>query len=308
MTRIRIDDLPVAENLTPEQEALIIGAGPRSFRPMLEELERREVPAALAPGIDLTANVLTIKGFDSSQSFYTNSSTVSINEAGQLAVSRGLNTKAEVNPADVMKIVYLGGSAPEKFTNLTNIASEFSNMGGGDKYSTVSGFNLTSTFKDGRLPDSSADLEAKRNGQLIGGKNEAPPLEWTAHPDAQSYAVVTKDISVPGENPSDPKGTHIHQALYNIPKDTLSLSTNEALSTGAGHRFRGPNPPDGNPHTYVTTVYALRTADLDLRGMTPEQMEEAIKAQSVGQTSISGTLQADVRPDVWDAGKNTWKT
>ena len=43
MTRVRIDDLPVAEDLTPEQEELILGAGLKSFRPSLESLETREM-------------------------------------------------------------------------------------------------------------------------------------------------------------------------------------------------------------------------------------------------------------------------
>ena len=42
MARIKIEDLPVAENLTPEQEALIEGAGLRPFRPTLEGLEDRQ--------------------------------------------------------------------------------------------------------------------------------------------------------------------------------------------------------------------------------------------------------------------------
>lgn len=43
VSRIRIDDLPIAEYLTPEQEALIEGAGLRSFRPSLEALEARDL-------------------------------------------------------------------------------------------------------------------------------------------------------------------------------------------------------------------------------------------------------------------------
>src|SRR5262245_698231 len=43
MARIKIEDLPVAEDLTPEQEELILGAGLRSFRPTLEALEGREM-------------------------------------------------------------------------------------------------------------------------------------------------------------------------------------------------------------------------------------------------------------------------
>jgi phosphatidylethanolamine-binding protein (PEBP) family uncharacterized protein len=322
MSRIRIDDLPVAETLTPEQEELIQGAGLKSFRPSLEALEDRCMPAVIAPGIDLTDTTLT---FNRDASHYNSGANVWINDANQVVAQR--THQGKVGPAvfldesQVTRIVYVGGDAKDTFRNNTNILSSFTNLyqEQGDVHTsglnserppdTTRGFNVTSsTFTGGGfLPDSSAEREAKRGGLSIGGNNEAPPLEWTAHPSAQSYAVVTKDISVPGENPSAPKGTHIHQALYNIPKDKLSLSTNEARSTGEGYRFRGPNPPDGNPHTYVTTVYALRTANLNLEGMTPEQMEEAIKAQSVGQTSISGKLQADVRPDVWNAEKNDWK-
>jgi hypothetical protein len=43
MARIKIEDLPVAENLTPEQEALVEGAGLRPFRPRLEGLEDRQL-------------------------------------------------------------------------------------------------------------------------------------------------------------------------------------------------------------------------------------------------------------------------
>jgi hypothetical protein len=46
MSRIRIDDLPVAENLTPEQEEMIQGAGLKSFRPSLEALEDRQLMSA----------------------------------------------------------------------------------------------------------------------------------------------------------------------------------------------------------------------------------------------------------------------
>jgi hypothetical protein len=46
MARIKVEDLPVADNLTPEQEELIQGAGRRSFRPKLEGLEDRQLMAS----------------------------------------------------------------------------------------------------------------------------------------------------------------------------------------------------------------------------------------------------------------------
>jgi phosphatidylethanolamine-binding protein (PEBP) family uncharacterized protein len=279
------------------------------------------VPAAIATGIDLTGTTLTFK---TDPSHYNSGANVWINDADQVVAQRTFRGK--VGPAvfldqsQVKNIVYEGGANKDTFRNNTDIASFFSRQEQQDTYSsginadrppsTITGFQITSRFTDGRLPDSSADPRARRDGKPIGGKNEAPPLAWTAHPDAQGYAVVVKDISVPGENPSDPKGTHFHQVLYNIPVGTTGLSGALPGDTVEGLKYSGPNPPDGKPHTYVTTVYALKTANLPQlpAGATPEQMEEAIKAQSIGQTSLSGKFSADVRPDVWDTQTNTWKT
>src|SRR5262245_24182197 len=88
VTRIRIDDLPVAENLTPEQEALIQGAGLKSFRPSLESLEGREVPALIAPGIDLTGTTLTFQA-SSTRGFSANyGANVWTNDANQVVAQR----------------------------------------------------------------------------------------------------------------------------------------------------------------------------------------------------------------------------
>jgi hypothetical protein len=46
MARIKIEDLPVGEDLTPEQEEQIFGAGFRTYRPMFEALEARELMTA----------------------------------------------------------------------------------------------------------------------------------------------------------------------------------------------------------------------------------------------------------------------
>src|SRR5262249_54519049 len=110
MTRIRIDDLPVAENLTPEQEALIQGAGLKSFRPSPEGLEYRFMPAAVslnipASEIDLTNKTLTITGFESLGSNYNSS--VRMNNDGRVVVDRG-GQSVELNRSQIDRIVYLG--------------------------------------------------------------------------------------------------------------------------------------------------------------------------------------------------------
>jgi hypothetical protein len=57
MARIRIEDLPLTENLTAEQEELIVGAGRPSFRPSFEALEDRQLLAA-ALGRSLLPNLV----------------------------------------------------------------------------------------------------------------------------------------------------------------------------------------------------------------------------------------------------------
>src|SRR5262249_35375629 len=65
MARIKIEDLPVADNLTPEQEELIQGAGPRWCRPTLEALEGREMmDAGLGHGLQLPVALPASGGAD----------------------------------------------------------------------------------------------------------------------------------------------------------------------------------------------------------------------------------------------------
>jgi hypothetical protein len=61
MTRIRIEDLPNVEELTPEELEKLEGAGRPSFRPMLEQLEGREMYAANITA-SLAGGVLNVGG------------------------------------------------------------------------------------------------------------------------------------------------------------------------------------------------------------------------------------------------------
>jgi hypothetical protein len=111
MARIHIDDLPVAENLTPEQEALLLGAGLRPFRPSLEHLETREVPTVTPVlGAD---GVLTIQGTAANDRAH-----VSIQGDQVVAV---INTeRLSVKATDVKEIVFHGGAGDDTFYNFTD--------------------------------------------------------------------------------------------------------------------------------------------------------------------------------------------
>jgi RTX calcium-binding nonapeptide repeat (4 copies) len=120
MARIRIDDLPVAEDLTPEQEALIQGAGLKSFRPSLEALEDRQLMAA---GITLAAatGVLTIEGSNAAE----RADVKVVNDvSGSRMVQATLNFRNQRFAATQVKaIVFRGEGGNDTFTNYTAIAS-----------------------------------------------------------------------------------------------------------------------------------------------------------------------------------------
>jgi Raf kinase inhibitor-like YbhB/YbcL family protein len=293
VTRIRIDDLPVAENLTPEQEELIQGAGLQSFRPSFEMLEAREVPAAIATGIDLTGTMLTIKGSDYTAQDY--GATVRINDVGQLQVTRGLRgTPVTLNRAEVTRIVYEGGEAVERFTNLTSIPSTFANQQQGDKHVR---FNLNSTA----LTNESANLNARAldQGQPIGdpiGRNIRPTVTWEAAPQGtKSFAVIMKDLDAPG-------GEYGHWVVFDIPANAGELSsfgalprgTREGLNDNGDVGYLGPNPRFGKAtHRYEITLYALKTDKLQLpEGVTQPTHDELVRAmqgQIIDQISVQRT-------------------
>jgi Raf kinase inhibitor-like YbhB/YbcL family protein len=170
MTRIRIDDLPVAENLTPEQEELIQGAGLKSFRLSLESLEGREVPALIAPGIDLTDRVMTFS--------QTNSATVWTNKANQVVAQRGNDAAVFLDKSQVTRIVYQGGVGIDTFRNYSGVPSEFrgENQAEGDVYHqgvanesipVSQGFQLTGVGQ--RLDDVVVDGQRLAN-VVVGGQ------------------------------------------------------------------------------------------------------------------------------------------
>lgn len=102
MARIRIDDLPLGENLTPEQEELILGAGRRTFRPTLESLENREMmdasigSVAMQRMLDMAqgAQIRWLAQETSALQNQNNPLSQSLNQAGQalLTQAQQLNT------------------------------------------------------------------------------------------------------------------------------------------------------------------------------------------------------------------------
>jgi Raf kinase inhibitor-like YbhB/YbcL family protein len=106
------------------------------------------------------------------------------------------------------------------------------------------------------------------------GGNQSPALSWSGAPkDTKSYAVALFD-------PDAIKGRGFwHWLMVNVPAGTTALARSDGnvdgskLPAGAsqvknGFRavgYSGSCPPVGEPpHGYVITVYALKTAHLDV--------------------------------------------
>jgi phosphatidylethanolamine-binding protein (PEBP) family uncharacterized protein len=271
MTRIRIDDLPVAENLTPEQEELIQGAGRKSFRPRLESLEDREVPAVLAPNIDLHNGTLTLTGRILHS---TNQASVWYDNGAVKVSVNGLNHATIADPRSISRIVYVGSEAPDKFTNNTIIPSQFANMGTGDSHANPfeSSFRMTGPYV---LDPSAASGQTAVNGVRV-GSNTPPPITWRDPPlGTRSFTLTMVDIDVP-ENPG---GEYTHMVLTDIPawvrnlQDAVDFGTPGLNGSNQRVRYYGPNPPEmavGQVHRYVFTLTAL-DADGRVLGQTQYQ-------------------------------------
>jgi Raf kinase inhibitor-like YbhB/YbcL family protein len=93
------------------------------------------------------------------------------------------------------------------------------------------------------------------------GDNVSPPLQWTGVP------KDTKEIALTVTDTDGPNGNFVHWVLAGLSPSLTALgrgaapegavqTKNDAGSVG----WTGPCPPQGKPHHYVFTLYALDDA------------------------------------------------
>jgi len=164
-------------------------------------------------------------------------------------------------------------------------------VGGGRPAATFQyNMTLSGNFDNGKFNRSqlSPGVEIKYHGNPV-GRNDTPNMTWKDPPKGtKSFALVMEDISVnPARDTSpDPRGKFTHWVVYNIPKDALQLSRDVLKAATVGIPYQGPNPPKGETHTYVFTLYALNTDKLTLARdveVTAEAMRTAMKGRTIGQ-------------------------
>jgi Raf kinase inhibitor-like YbhB/YbcL family protein len=152
---------------------------------------------------------------------------------------------------------------------------------------SVPQFQLTSpAFAPGAtLPDSTV-----LNGLDCHGPNASPALRWSGAPaGTKSYVLILDDYEARGGD------GFIHWVVYDISPSTTELPENAGVGKNAYNdflrrRYDGPCPPEGQPHKYRFTVYALDLPSIDDAGtpMTWRKLRFIIRGHILGQASLTG--------------------
>ena len=133
----------------------------------------------------------------------------------------------------------------------------------------------------------------------------APPLSWTAVPNAKSYAIIMED---PDAKPVTPV---VHWLAWNIPATLTRLPEGlqeqprltdpdgvlQGRTTHGSTGWYGPHPPVGDkPHHYHFQVYALdRMLDVPW-GAERDQLLEAMQGHVLAKGELVGTYAQKQKP------------
>ncbi|MBS4729830.1 YbhB/YbcL family Raf kinase inhibitor-like protein [Mycobacterium sp. SM1] len=124
------------------------------------------------------------------------------------------------------------------------------------------------------------------------GANVAPPLTWSAPPDAAELALVVDDPDAVG-------GLYIHWIVTGIapgPGSTTSGQTPDngrsLANSGGQQSYFGPCPPSGSgTHHYRFTLYQLSAPLQVPAGSAGAQAAHAIAQAAAAQATLTGTFQ-----------------
>jgi Raf kinase inhibitor-like YbhB/YbcL family protein len=168
--------------------------------------------------------------------------------------------------------------------------------GGGDGNQGNLSLSSTAFANNGTLPLRYASTDA-------GGQNVSPPLSWSGAPSGtRSFVLVCLDPDA---------DNFVHWVMYDIPASVSSLlegvPPQATLPNGAKQGendmgtigYFGPEPPPGELHRYVFTLYALAVDSLGLEpGASYRRVKEALdnlRSQNkvLGEVQLVGKFQAN---------------
>jgi Raf kinase inhibitor-like YbhB/YbcL family protein len=206
-------------------------------------------------------------------------------EAGPLA-SPGGSAEDRVAAPSPAEAAYREGTSIVKVAHVTllTVAGLFS-------ASSANALKLTSLDikPGGRIAD-----EQAFNGADCTGKNVSPALVWSGAPKG------TKSFAVSIFDPDAPTGSGFwHWWVADLPADATGLAKGAGSGTGlpAGAvqarndfgtiGYGGPCPPEGKPHHYQITVYAL---DIDKLGVDKDASPAVVASRTHAHALAKATL------------------
>jgi len=163
------------------------------------------------------------------------------------------------------------------------------------KVPAANAFSLkSSAFREG---DTLADSTVL-HGLDCNGANLSPPLNWENAPaGTRGFALVMDDFEARGGD------GFIHWAVYNTPAEATSLAAGagshdndipgggrQAYNDFLQRSYGGPCPPEGPPHKYRFTIYALDLPAIDDAGtpMTWRKLRAITRGHILGEASLIG--------------------
>jgi Raf kinase inhibitor-like YbhB/YbcL family protein len=129
------------------------------------------------------------------------------------------------------------------------------------------------------------------------GRNVSPALVWSDAPEG------TKSFAVSMVDPDAPAGGFWHWWAYDLPAGATGLEkgagSGPGLPAGATQGrndfgpvgYGGPCPPQGEPHHYAITVYALDIDRLGLAaGASTADFDAAVRAHALAKATLVGVF------------------
>jgi Raf kinase inhibitor-like YbhB/YbcL family protein len=159
--------------------------------------------------------------------------------------------------------------------------------------SVLTAFFLSATLEGGMKITSTAftfnqEIPEKYTCQ---GEDLSPPLKFEDIPKgAKSLALIVDD-------PDAPSGTFDHWIVWNIPpeKNLFEEGISSLPHQGRNHfgemNYKGPCPPKGNAHRYFFKLYALDVMLNLPKGVSKQELEEAMEGHLLGKAELIGLYQ-----------------
>lgn len=127
--------------------------------------------------------------------------------------------------------------------------------------------------------------------------NKPPELNWQNAPEGtKSFVLICDD-------PDAPKKNWTHWLIFNIPAHFTSLPSDIGRNAETAHGIRqgindfnelgydGPYPPEGKPHRYIFTLYALDTLLTLPPGIGKDELIKAMQGHVLKKTELIGLYQ-----------------